>query len=219
VLGLAIADTVFFAGLRRIDASLAAITDCAYSPAVIALSAVWLGEVLRGGVLVGAPLVVAGIGLVSWRGRGEAAGAAVDQAGVGLAVAGVVMTAIGVVVAKPALERSGLLEATAVRLLAGSVSLFAFQLAAGRARAALALFRPQRAWRAALPATVVGTFLSMLLWLGSMKYGAASRVALLTQTGAIFVLVLSRLFGEAVPARRWLGAAVALSGVAAVLIW
>ena len=38
VLGLALADTLFLAGLRRIDASVAAVTDCIYSPAVVGLS-------------------------------------------------------------------------------------------------------------------------------------------------------------------------------------
>jgi drug/metabolite transporter (DMT)-like permease len=67
-------------------------------------------------------------------------------------------------------------------------------------------------------ATFFGTYVSMILWLGGMKYGTASRAALLNQMGAIFVLVLSRVSGEAVPARRWIGAAIAVSGVAVILL-
>lgn len=214
VLGLAVADTLFLAGLRRIDASIAAVTDCAYAPTVVVLSALWLGERLSARLLVAAPLVVLGLFIVSWQRPG---GVRIDGGGVALAITGVVTTAFGIVLAKPALDRSVLVEATTVRLLAGSIALFLFQLVTGRVREGLSLFRPQRAWRAAVPATVLGTYLAMILWLGGMKYGTASRAALLNQMGAIFVLVLSRVTGEAVPLRRWIGALVAVAGVAVLV--
>ena len=215
ILGLAVADTLFLAGLRRIDASIAAVTDCVYSPTVLTLSALWLGEPMGAGLLVGGSLVVLGLFVVSARVAGAAR--AVDGGGVALALAGVVTTAFGVVLAKPALGRSDLIEATTVRLCAGIAALFASQLVLGRGREALALFKPQPVWRAALPATVLGTYVAMILWLGGMKYGTASRAALLNQSGAIFVLVLSRLAGEAVPLRRWVGAAIAVTGVGVIL--
>lgn len=59
----------------------------------------------------------------------------------------------------------------------------------------------------------------MIFWLGGMKYGTASRAALLNQSGAIWVLVLSRFAGEVIPMRRWAGAAIALAGVFVVLLW
>lgn len=216
VLGLALADSLFLAGLRRIDASVAALADCAYAPTVLALSITVLHEPLRLGLFVGAPLVVCGLVIVAWRTRGERR--PVDPIGVLLASSGVMTTAVGVIVAKPALERSDLLEATTIRLAAGSIALFASQALIGRARAACALFRPQPAWRPALVATFFGTYLSMILWLGGMKYGTASRAALLNQLGAVFVLVFSRFAGEVVPTRRWLGAAVAIAGVVCVLV-
>lgn len=222
VLGLAIADTLFLAGLRRIDASVAAVADCVYSPTVVVLSAIFLKEGLGLGVAVGAPLVVLGLLFVGWQPRsarvaGERLTPAVDRKGVILAVVGVLTTAVGVVLAKPALERSNLVEATTVRLLSGTVALFLFQVVTGRAAKALAMFRPQPIWKAIVPATLLGTYIAMILWLGGMKYGSASRAALLNQTGAIMVLVLSRFTGEAVPRRRWIGAGVAVTGVCLVL--
>jgi drug/metabolite transporter (DMT)-like permease len=215
VLGLAVADTLFLSGLQRIDASIAAVTDCAYSPTVLVLSAIWLGETLGGRVLAGAPLVMLGLFVVSWQRPGSAR---VDRRGVGLALMGVTTTAFGIVLAKPALDHSSLIEATTVRLLAGSIGLFLWQLVTRRTRDGLALFRPQPAWRAAIPATLLGTYVAMILWLGGMKYGTASRSALLNQMGAIFVLVLSRFAGEIVPKRRWFGALMAVSGVCVLVV-
>lgn len=232
VLGLALADTLFFAGLRRIDASVVAATDCAYAPAVILLSWLFLREPLTRGTLIGAPLVVAGLyGATVWspkRGRERASEQAtggvkpVDRAGVALAVSGVIMTAVGILVAKPALARAHMVEATAIRLVSGTVTLAIVQVIRAHMLsqpmgAAFALFRPQRLWRFAVPATLSGTYVSMLLWIGGMKYGAPSRVALLNQLAAIFVLIFSRLSGEVVPWTRWLGVGVAVLGAVCVM--
>lgn len=215
VLGLTIADTLFFAGLQRVGASVAAVTDCTYSPTVLLLSALLLGETLRQGLLVGAPLVVVGLLLVAWQSPGK--GVHVDRRGVLLCVAGVLTTAVAVVVAKPALNRSALVEATTVRMLAGAVALVVWDGAAGTLRRGLSLLRPQPLWRVAVPATVVGTYLSMLLWLGGIKYTTASRAALLNQMGMVFAMALAWASGEAIPKRRWAGAALAMAGVMVVI--
>ncbi len=217
VLGLALADTLFLAGLRRIDASVAAVTDCIYSPAVVVLSVLFLGEDLGSGFIIGAPLVLLGLVVVVIPTSSSRA-ITVDRRGALLALAGVLTTAVAVIVAKPVLNRSGLIEATAVRLWAGSFALFAFEAAFGRAKSALALFRPQPAWRRAIPAALMGTYVAMLLWLGGIKYGTASRAAILNQMGAIYVLVLSALIlKERPPLLRWIGATIAVVGVVLVV--
>jgi drug/metabolite transporter (DMT)-like permease len=222
VLGLAIADTLFFSGLRRVGSSMAAVADCAYAPTAVILSVLLLGEELREGLLIGGPLVVLGLGIVSWRadrGHTDAAGLTTKLDGVGLllTLGGVMTTALGVVVAKPALNQADLLEATTLRLLAGTLALGLWEALRGELASALVLFRPQPAWRFAIPATLIGTYLSMLLWLGGIKYSTASKAAILSQLSVVFLLVLSRLTGEPVPPRRWLGAGVALTGALVVV--
>jgi len=216
LLGLAIADTLFLAGLRRVDASVAALADCVYAPAVLLLSVTILGEPVRVGLFIGGPLVIAGLALVAWRRRGEHK--PVDRKGVLLCIAGVLTTSVAVIVAKPVLERSDLIEATTVRLAAGAIGVFLFEAVRGRMTTSFALFRPQPVWRYAIPGALLGTYVAMILWLGGMKYGTASRAALLNQSASIFVLVLSRILGEKIPKLRWLGAAIAIVGVLAVLL-
>ncbi len=217
LLGLTLGDTLFFAGLQRIGASVAAVTDCVYSPTVVALSVVFLGESPHVGLLLGAPLVAAGLVLVSWQGQTTAA-EKVDRLGVLLSVSGVFATAIGVIIAKPALDHSDLIEATTVRLFFAAASLLVWQMASGRLRSSFAMFRPQPMWRPMIPATLVGTYLSMLLWMGGIKYTQASHAALLNQMATVFLLLLSRFVGgEVVPPRRWIGAGIAVVGVLLVL--
>lgn len=213
-LGLAVADTLFLAGLARVDASVAAVADCIYSPTVIVLATVFLGEVPSRGLLYGAPLVLLGLAAVAWSGSGAAV---VDRRGLALVLAGVMTTATGVVIARPALARADLFEATAIRLIAGALALFLVSAVRGRAGEALSLMRPQQLWKRVIPVAVLATYVSMLLWLGSMKYGTASRAALLTQTGTLWLLFASRLSGEAVTPRRAGGALLALVGVGIVV--
>jgi drug/metabolite transporter (DMT)-like permease len=225
LLGLTVGDTLFFAGLQRIGASVAAVTDCTYSPVVLLFSVLLLGEALSPGLLVGLPLVVVGLLVVAWRsepkdksGTSTEVGKPVDRLGVLFAMGGVACSALGAVLAKPALERSGLVEATAVRMVFSSLTLLLWQVASGRTRSSWQLFLPHPRWRWMLPATVMGSYFSMLLWLGGFKYAPASTAALLNQLATIFLLVLSAtLGGEVVPARRWAGAAIAFSGAMVVL--
>ncbi len=44
IMGIGLADTIFFYSLKRLGAGLAAIVNCLYSPAVIALSLIFLSE-------------------------------------------------------------------------------------------------------------------------------------------------------------------------------
>lgn len=215
VLGLAIADTLFLAGLQRIDASVVAVTDCTYSPMVVLLSVLFLGDPLRLGLLIGGPLVIVGVLIVSW--EKKATRATIDRTGVILAILGVLTTAVGIVLAKPVLDRAHLVEATCVRLVAGSLALAAFDAVSGRSRKSFSLFVSSAFWKRAFLAVLMGTYVSMLLWLGGMKYGSPSRVALINQMGAVFVLIFSRFAGEIVPMRRWFGVSVAVVGVLVVI--
>lgn len=223
-LGLSVGDTLFFMGLRRVGTSVAAVTDCAYAPTVALLSAVFLAETMQGGLAIGAPLVVAGLILVSWQrtpqvDSADHAAKAVDRLGVVYCIAGVMITAVAVVVAKPALGRSDLIEATTVRLIAGTVLLLIWDGLAGRLHLAAALFKPQPVWRYIVPATIVGTFISMLLWMGGFKYTAeATRAALLNQMGTVFALIFAALSGDVIPRLRWAGAGLAFAGAVTVLL-
>ncbi len=217
VLGITIGDSLFFAGLQRIGANLAAVTDCVYAPVVVALSVLVLHEPVTRGLLLGAPLVAAGLVVVTWQKPG---GVAIDRLGMAYAIGGVLTTAVGVVMAKPVLERSDLIEATTVRLAVAALTLLPIQAATGRLRLSLALFKPQPLWRKMLPAVIVGPYVSMLLWLGGLKYAPVSRAALLNQMATVFLLLLSRFVGgEVVPRRRWFGASLALAGALCVLTW
>lgn len=223
VLGIAVADTMFFAALRRIGPGLMAITGCAYAPLVVVFSTWLLGESIGGAFLGGATLVVLGVALATWQRGGSVRDHADRRAqlsAVGIALLAECFMALGIVIAKPALERGDLIEVSAVRLIAGTAALLLVLPATRGARRAFGIFRPQRIWRTLVPATFLGTYLSMILWLGGMKYTLASISSILSQMSVVFTLLLAHIFlGETLSQRRILGGGAAMAGTAIILVW
>lgn len=219
-LGLAVADTLLFEGLRRIGAARLAVVDTAYAPTVVLLSALFLGETPRPAFLAGAAVVVAGVGLATVeRGAWDGVGGRDRVVGMLFAFGGILGTATGVVLAKPALEGSHLVEVTWTRLVVGVVVQAAWvTLRGGWVEAAVA-FRPSPLWRTLVPAAVFGTYLSLMLWLGGFKWAPASTAAVLNQMATVYILGLARLvLGETLRARQVVGALLASAGAGFIVI-
>jgi drug/metabolite transporter (DMT)-like permease len=220
VLGLAVADMALFEALRRIGAARVAVVDTIYAPTVVALSVLFLDERLALGFLLGGGLVVAGVGIANSRVDARAdddGGSPVVGTLFGLvAISG---TAVGVILAKPALERSGLIEVTFTRLVAGVLGQLAFVAVRGGAAEAFRAMRPSRVWWSLVPGAFLGTYLSLVLWLGGFKWANASVAAVLNQMATVYVLVLARVvLGETLTRRQVAGAGVAALGALVVVL-
>jgi drug/metabolite transporter (DMT)-like permease len=221
VLGVALADTLVFVALRRLGAGLFAVVDCVYAPLIVVLSVGFLGERLNAGFAAGAALVVLGV-LSASSERGAPQGAPARGAlagGVVIGVAAIATMGVGVVLAKPVLERGHLVEVTLVRMIAAVAAQSLWVAAVPSARPALTALRPSPAWRTLVPASFLGSYVALLLWLGGFKWAAASRAAVLNQMSTVFTIVMARLvLQEPVSRRRALGAAAALIGALLVIL-
>jgi drug/metabolite transporter (DMT)-like permease len=217
VLGLALADTLVFEGLRRIGAARLAVVDTVYAPLVVFLSWVFLDEQLSSLFLVGAAAVVGGIAIANIEVgavRGPAA-----PGGVLYAFTGICCTALGVVVTRPVLVHESLVEVTWTRLVVGVLGQVVWLTVRREWPSVTAVFRPSPVWRTLVPAAIVGTYLSLLLWLGGFKWADASVAAVLNQMGTIYLLVLARVFlGEGLRPRQVLGALLAAAGVVFIVM-
>ena len=222
VLGLAVADTLFLEALRRLGAGMMAILDCVYAPLVALLSVIFLGERLGLGFAAGAALVVGGLlaATVNDEGLREAAEVARTQrGGVLLGLASIALMAVGMVIAKPVLDRSELVEATCTRLGAGALSLGLWVLFRRDRAEIFGIFLPQPVWRRLVPAMFLGTYVSMLLWLGGVKYTSASTASVLNQLSVLFTLVFARLWlKESLSLRKLVGGGASLAGAILILL-
>ena len=195
VLGIAVSDTLFFYALNKLGASLTAIVDCFYTPFVIGLSFLLLGERLTPIQLVGAALVVSAVLTLSKEGQDREARPERPRRRHPLRHAGHVLRRLG--------HRHG-------------------QARPGFGLGILGHVRPDRGRRdrprrprplpqeqdgpssprsssgatgqALVPAAFFGSYLSLILWMGGMKYAKASVAAVLNQLNTIFIVIIAAIF-------------------------
>jgi drug/metabolite transporter (DMT)-like permease len=135
-LGIGVGDTFFFFSLNSLGAGRIAIVECLYSPFVIGLAALWLGERLSGLQAIGASLVLSAVFAVAREGRRAPDERRSILRGVLFGALGLAAMAVGIVMVKPLLERSPILWVTEIRLF-GGIAALAIMLALHPARRAI----------------------------------------------------------------------------------
>jgi drug/metabolite transporter (DMT)-like permease len=197
VLGITMADLLFFTALGRLGAGLVAIAECMYLPFVILFSYIILGEKLTiqgifGGILV---LSAIAVGSVSKKNLVEDINDSVKiLPGMLLACLSMVFLALGIVMIKELLETTDILWATLVRITAGLISLSVILILHPKRRQYLSELRFSGSWLVAFPASVAGNYLALICWMAGMKYTTASRAAILNQMATIFIFILAAIF-------------------------
>lgn len=216
-LGIGIADTLYFRALNRVGAGRMGIVGNCYSPFVIVLAYIFLGERLGPLQIAGFGLVTVGVLVIAEPRNAPALGRGALLGGIALGVFAVFLMACAIVMVKPVLERSDLLWVSLLRMLGGVailVVLTALQRGADRDGGRLG----RRGLAMLLTAALVGQLLSMLLWLGGYKYTSASVAAILNETSSVFIVVLAwLLLREPLSRRKLAGIGCTLAGVALML--
>ncbi len=139
--------------------------------------------------------------------------------GLFLAWVAISSTATGVVLVKPVLEQGNLIEVTWSRLVFGVAGQVLWMAYRGQLSGTLRSVLLPSVWRRMLPATVLGTWFSLLLWLGGFKWAPASVAAVLNQLGTVYLLVLARLFlKEELRLRQAAGAVLAAAGALFIVL-
>ena len=106
IIGIGLADTIFFKSLNILGAGVSAIVDCLYSPSVILFAYFLIGERLGPLQLVGAGLVVVAVLFASLKIQNIDVTRKEFQKGVLLGVLAMGMMAFGIVLIKPVLNKA-----------------------------------------------------------------------------------------------------------------
>ena len=216
--GIAVADTLFFHALNLVGVGIQSIVDCLYSPLVIAFAWLLLNERLTTFDYVGATFVLAGVAISTRHELPPDRTRRQLLAGIVVGAVAIGMMAGAIVIAKPTLEGFPLIWATVVRMIAGTVPLLAWGLLTSR-RALKAAFRPNPAWKFALPASFLGAYVSMILWIAGFKHTQAGIAGVLNQTSTIFAIMLAAIFlKERLTSRKLLAVTLAMAGVVVVTL-
>jgi uncharacterized membrane protein len=214
-IGIGLSDLFFFMTLNRVGAGLQAIINTTYSPAIIALSVLFLGERLSLGQSVGVAFILVAVLSVSWmRGPRRQFSRRTLVTGVLFGVAASVTQAVSIVMIKPLLEVSPLMWSNAWRLVGGLATSSLLIWVFPSQRRGLLTLRKVEVWPVMIPAAVIGTYVSLIFWLGGMKYTQASTASALNQTATLWTFALAAIvLKEPVTWIRVAGLAAGFGGV------
>ncbi len=218
LIGIGVSDTLFFMTLNRVGAGLQAIITTSYSPSIILLSFLFLGERLSPVQLGGVVLILSAVLSVGTLREGKnGITRRTLLAGIAFGLLATSTQAVSIVMIKPFLGEYSLVWANCWRMLGGATaSILLLPLLSDRRRA-LATLLNRRSWPVMIPGTVIGTYVSLLFWLGGMKYTLASTAAALNQTSTLWTFLLAALLLRE-PVTRWrvAGLLLGVGGVAFV---
>ena len=192
--GVAASDTLYFVSLNALGASLAAVVATLYVPFTVGLSLAFLGESLSLWQTVGIVLILIAIFLISYQREDRSLPKKSLLTGILAGVAAQLTTAVSIIIIKPKLGAWPLLWVTNTRVAGGFLSLAALFLVLPRRKILLEPLARKANWKFMIPATVLGTYLSILVWMGGMKYTQVSVAAALSQLSAVFIFILAILF-------------------------
>jgi drug/metabolite transporter (DMT)-like permease len=219
IIAIAMSDTFFHLCLNMVGAGITAIVDCLYSPFVVLIAFFLIGERLGPWQIVGMVLIVMGV-FVAARHK-PPAGTTHRRlaAGIVWGVLAMATLALGIVIAKPVLNRSPVLWATAMRQIGCLIVMIPIAVISTRRREFLSVFRPTRMWKYSLSGTIVGSYLALILWIAGMKYTMAGTAAILNQTTTIYILIFASIFlKEPFTVRKLISAILAVAGILMVTL-
>ena len=220
VLGIALADTLFFIALDRLGASLAGIVDCFYAPSVMLCAWGLLGQAPRPAQLGGALLVIASLVVVALE-KGHSH-VVLDRrrmiTGFLAGSASMAVMGVSIPLMQPVLQHTSPWVVTELRALAALVVITLAMLLHKDRGALFASLVGHGAWRHALPGSFLGNVLSMSLWVAAFKYTSVNSAAILNQTSTVWVVILAAwLLKEPFTRGRLMGSLLAFTGAALVL--
>ena len=218
VLGIGIADTLYFRALNELGAGRMGVLGNFYSPFVIVLSFFFLDESLTVFQLIGFALVSLGVWIAAWPRAGSEARPAHAVRGFMVAMLAIVLMAVSIILVKRVLEQQPLLWVTGLRMVGAIIGMAAIAWFRGEA-AQLAPPTVGMPWRKLAFAAFIGQFLAMVLWLAGYKYTLASVAAILNETASIFILLLAAVWlKEKLTRRAIIGVGLTLTGVSVMLM-
>ncbi len=214
LVGIALADTWYLRALNLMGASRTGIVASLFSPFVILLSTVFLGERMVSWQWLGFSLVIAGVLLVTWRVHRSDVDPDDLRKGSIYGVGAMFMMAVGIVMVKGILETRPFLWTVELRLAGGIAGMLAVMLFGGRWQRARQSFSEPQPWGTIIGASFLAAYLALILWLAGYKLIDASVASALNETNGAFIVLLAWLMlGEKISRRKLAGISLTLAGV------
>ena len=213
-IGIALADTWYLRALHLIGASRTGIISSLLSPFVILLSVLFLSESLSVLQLAGFVLVMLGLLLVTWQANTEQVDSVSLRNGMLLGVAAVFLMAVGVVMIKEILETRSFTWTVQVRMAGGLAGMLLYMALRRQFARSWQRFRQPLPWATIVFASLLASYVSMMMWLASYSLIDASVSSVLNQSANAWMVLLAWLIlREHVGIRKIYGLILTTAGV------
>lgn len=215
VFGVAVADTWYLQALRNLGAGRTAIVGSLYSPFVIILSIIFLGETMLRWQWLGFVLVLIGVLIVTYQRRYKEVDKSLLLIGIVYAAASVFTTAASVVAVKPILVNDGFFWMVSLRMLAGIIGMLIYLCVRRQLLPVIDdLLHKQHKWTTIFIASIFATYLAILFWLAGFKYADASVASVLNETANVMIVILAAIFlKESLTPAKMVGVVFTFTGV------
>lgn len=219
IIAIGISDTLFHMNLNIVGAGINAIVICLYPPFVVVFAYLLIDERLGPWQFAGMALVIGGVMVAAQHKPPPGITAKRLVVGILYGVLSMASLAIGIVIAKPVLNRSPVLWATAMRQVGTLLVLLPIAFVSPKRRKILGVFKPVRTWKYSLTGTLLGSYFSLMLWIAGMKYTKTGIAAILNQSATIYILIFASIFlGEPFTKRKLFAALLAVAGIVMVTV-
>lgn len=219
-LGIGISDSLFFISLNFLGAGLSAIVDCLYSPFIISLSMLWLGEKMNGMQIAGTAMIISAVVAAS---RVKSTPHLTRKnliLGIVCGVLAMGTMAVGIVMVKPIIERTSVFWTAEIRMTGGLLTIMLILALDPKRKNILNTLKTDTGRKFTWLGAFLGAYLSMILWIMGMKYTQASISAALNQTSNIFVFIFAALFlKERINLPKGVGIILGVTGAIIVLVF
>lgn len=218
IIGIAIGDTALFSALNRLGAQITSATQ-SLSPVLCAIIAIFfLSETLTFHETIGMAITVTAITIVIFVGKKGTRLSVLPKSqltlGIGLASVSAFSQAIGVVIARAALQETHILYGTLLRMLPAVIILFFMTYRKEQSISLKAIFAEKKTTIMVTLAAFMGTFLGLVLLSIGAKYTKAGISASLTSTFPIWVIPISKfILNEKINWQTTLWTILAVSGI------
>lgn len=215
MIGICIADPMIAAALNRLGASLQAIADCAYSPAITCIGFLMFGEMLTSWELVGGFLVLSGV-FVGATMTAQIKSTKDLWVGLLLAASAHIIMAVSILMVRDIFRESSILWVSSYRYMIAIIIMMLWAYIrhpkAIKEKLLLGFYRTDT-WRLMIPMSVLGSFLASITWMAGFKYLDAGRAAIYNQLSTVFIIILAYLLlKEQFTTRKVIGILLAVSG-------
>jgi drug/metabolite transporter (DMT)-like permease len=214
LLGIALGDTFFFRALQGLGPQPLLLLAVFGQALTLVLAMLCLGEAPPSGTWLGGALVLAGVATVL-SGNLPPPGRSTRARALCFGLLAVGCMAASSVIAKAGLtEQAGTIQATFIRLLAGTLGVFGLGMTTGRLKVWVKPLRDGKCLLQFLLSVCVVTFGGFWLGLVAFQYTSVAVASILTSTEPVFALILgASLLGETITVRAAAGTAATILGV------